>query len=157
MDGNFPEPDLSWDNPEANTASLDIFSKFSFFIKNVSHTPEHLLKELCLLNSFLDSSKTHFICGDDLTHLDCSFLPKLQHVRVASKAFKDFDIPACLQGVWRYLGHAYKCDTFQKTCPSDQEIVHHWDEKKETLSLPEEKAKLYTLETTPRFSLELPD
>ncbi|XP_005089773.2 chloride intracellular channel protein 1 [Aplysia californica] len=157
VDSNFPRPDLRYGNRDAHTACLDVFSKFSFFVKNVSHTPDHLIKELSYLNGFLERSENTYICGEDLTHLDCNVLPKLQHIRVASKAFKNFDIPASMKGLWRYLGNAYDNDTFKKTCPSDQEIVHHWSEKKETTPLPEDKNKFYTVETTPRFSLELPD
>lgn len=156
LDETFPAPDLSYTNMSAHTACLDVFSKFSFFIKNVSHTPDHLLKELYNLNSFLAGSRNKFTCGDHLTYLDCNVLPKLQHIRVASEAFQDFLIPAELSALWRYLGNAYKEDTFRKTCPSDQEIVRHWREMKETAPLPERKHKLYSPESLPRFSLQLP-
>lgn len=156
LDSTFPTPDLRYTNKDAHTACLDVFSKFSFFIKNVSHTSDHLVKELSYLDSFLDRSSNRFICGDELTNLDCNVLPKLQHIRVASKAFKDFEIHAGMTSLWGYLGNAYKNDTFKKTCPSDQEIVHHWSEKKETTPLPESKQKLYMVESTPRFSLEAP-
>ncbi|RUS71746.1 hypothetical protein EGW08_020489 [Elysia chlorotica] len=156
LDQVFPEPDLRYSNMNAHTACLDVFSKFSFFIKNVSHTPDLLLKELYYLDSFLAGSANKFTCGDHLTYLDCNVLPKLQHIRVASEAFRDFRIPAELSALWRYLGNAYKEDTFKKTCPSDQEIVHHWSEKKETIHLPEKNHRLYTVEAKPRFTLELP-
>lgn len=156
VDANFPRPNLHYSNTEAHTVCLDIFSKFSFFIKNVSHTPEHLLKELSHINDFLERSASDFMCEDELTHLDCNVLPKLQHIRVASKAFKDFDIPSDMKGVWRYLGNAYNNDTFKKTCPSDQEIVHHWSEKKETTPLPHDRKKFYTVETEPRYTITVP-
>ncbi|GFO21982.1 hypothetical protein PoB_004848700 [Plakobranchus ocellatus] len=156
LEEKFPYPDLSYTNMDAHTACLDIFSKFSFFIKNVSHTPDHLLKELNYLDYFLARSDNRFTCGNHLTYLDCNVLPKLQHIRVASEAFQDFHIPAELTALWRYLNNAYREDTFRKTCPSDQEIVHHWADKKETAPLPEKKHKLYALESTPRFSLQLP-
>ena len=157
IDANFRKPGLQYNNPAAHTACLDVFSKFASFIKNVSHTPDLLLKELAYLNDFLEKSASDFICDDVMTHLDCNVLPKLQHIRVASKAFKDFDIPAGMKGLWRYLGNAYQNDTFKKTCPSDQEIVHHWSEKKETTPLPEHKQHFYVVEMEPRYTLELPD
>jgi chloride intracellular channel protein 2 len=156
LNENFPRPDLRYTNPEAHTACLDVFSKFSFFIKNVSHTPEPLLKELSYMDTFLSRSDNEFLCGDELTALDCNVLPKLQHVRVASKAFKDFDIPSSFTALWRYLGNAYNNGTFRKTCPSDQEIVHHWSDKKETTPLPEAKQKFYSVEAPPRFSMDVP-
>ena len=51
-----------------------------------------------------------FLCRDVPDHLDCAFLPKLQHVRVVAHAVKNFTIPASLKYVWRYLGNAYDID-----------------------------------------------
>ncbi|KAK7089049.1 hypothetical protein V1264_024775 [Littorina saxatilis] len=156
IDDNFPEPDLRYDNLEAHSACLDIFSKFSFYIKNVSSTGEHLLKELITIDRFLERTGSRYLCGDHITHLDCQMLPKLQHIRVAASAFKDFQIPPRLTSLWRYLASAYKSDTFRKTCPSDQEIVHHWSEKRETTPLPESKKKVFLLESDPFFSTSVP-
>lgn len=156
IDDNFPVPDLRYNNPEAHSACLDIFSKFSFYVKNVSHTTEHLNKELITIDRFLERSGTKFLCGNNITHLDCLMLPKLQHIRVAAKAFMNFEIPLYLPSLWRYLATAYSNDTFRKTCPSDQEIVYHWSEKKETTPLPEEKSKFYLLESEPVFTLSVP-
>ena len=85
-------------------------------------------------------------------------LPKLQHIRVAAKAFKDFEIPDDMVGLWNYLGAAYQNETFRKTCPSDQEIVYQWESKQETPSLSEEKMKLYSTDgyNQPKFSFETP-
>ena len=54
IDDNFPVPDLRYDNAEAHAACLDIFSKFSFYIKNVSTTAEYLMKELITIDRFLE-------------------------------------------------------------------------------------------------------
>lgn len=45
--------------------------------------------------------QSQYLCGPHLTHLDCEVLPKLQHLRVAAKALKDYDIPTNLRGFWR--------------------------------------------------------
>ncbi|XP_076451329.1 chloride intracellular channel exl-1-like [Babylonia areolata] len=156
IDDNFPEPDLRYENGAAHSACLDIFSKFSFYVKNVSHTEEHLLKELLVIDQFLERAGTRYLCGDALSHLDCLMLPKLQHIRVAAAAFKDFRIPPQLTSLWRYLAAAYASDTFRKTCPSDQEIVHHWSEKRETTPLPEAKRKNFMLDSDPTFTLSVP-
>lgn len=99
---------------------------------------------------------TRYLCGDSITHLDCLMLPKLQHIRVAAYAFKDLHIPQRLTSLWRYLATAYSNDTFRKTCPSDQEIVYHWSEKRETTPLPESKKKYFMLEAEPRFTWSVP-
>lgn len=156
IDDNFPVPDLRYHNPEAHAACLDVFSKFSFYIKNVSHTADYLLKELITFDRYLEGCGTRYLCGNHLTHLDCLMLPKLQQIRVASKAFKDFEIPPRLAALWRYLGAAYGNDTFRKTCPSDQEIVHYWSDKKETPPLPEAKKRLYMMESDPVFTFSVP-
>lgn len=156
VDDNFPVPDLRYDNAEAHAACLDIFSKFSFYIKNVSHTDEHLVKELVTVDRYLARTGNRYLCGDFITHLDCLMLPKLQHIRVAAAAFKDFTIPARLTALWRYLGNAYTSETFRRTCPSDQQIVHHWSEKKETTPLPTSKKQKYMLDAPPVFSFSIP-
>lgn len=126
IDERFPYPPLAYDNAEANDKCLNLFSKFSFFIKNVSHKPEALNNELRKLNDYLNKSQHRFLCRDELDHLDCLMLPKLQHIRVAVRELKGWDIPASYTGLWRYLKNAYESDVFRQTCPSDQEICNFW-------------------------------
>ncbi|XP_060073780.1 chloride intracellular channel protein 2-like isoform X1 [Ylistrum balloti] len=158
LDENFPYPSLRYDNMLAHSVCLDIFSKFSFYIKQVSHGPENLLKELQAINDYLEGVDCLYLCGDELKHLDCIMLPKLQHIRVAAKAFKDFDIPADMVGLWKYLKNAYANDTFRKSCPSNQEIVHFWESKPETPKLSEEKKREYGTDgyAEPKFSFDVP-
>ncbi|KFQ12006.1 Chloride intracellular channel protein 6, partial [Haliaeetus albicilla] len=61
-------------------------------------------------------SKRKFLDGDHLTLADCNLLP--------TKKYRDFEIPADMTGVWRYLNNAYACDEFSHTCPADEEIEH---------------------------------
>ena len=147
IDEHFPYPPMAYDN---------VFSKFSFYIHNVSHSSAPLVAELRRLNSYLEQSPHKFLCRDVPDHLDCLMLPKLQHIRVASKAFKDFDIPAEYTGIWRYLNTAYNTDIFKQTCPSDQEIVYQWLSKPELPRLSKEKAIYYSTESPPRHSLDIP-
>ncbi|KAJ8319838.1 hypothetical protein KUTeg_001425 [Tegillarca granosa] len=158
IDASFPYPDLRYDNMKAHSVCLDIFSKFSFYIKQVSNKPDSLLKELQAINDYLESAGTKYLCGDELTHLDCLMLPKLQHIRVAAKAFKEFEIPDDMVGIWRYMATAYTNDTFRKTCPSDQEIVYYWESKPETPSLSEDKKRVYGTDgyAEPRFTVDVP-
>ena len=141
VDESFPMPSLKYDNMIAHSVGLDVFAKFSYYVKQVSHSPINLLKELQAINDYLETSNTKFMCRDELCHLDCLMLPKLQHIRVAAKAFKDFEIPDDMVGLWGYLGNAYRNDTFRKTCPSDQEIVYEWESKQETPELSDEKKR----------------
>ena len=126
IDDRFPYPPLAYDNREANDKVLNLFSKFSFFIKNVSHKPDPLNNELKKLNDYLNKSQHKFLCRDELDHLDCLMLPKLQHIRVAVRDLKGWTIPASYTGLWRYMKNAYDSDVFRQTCPSDQEICNFW-------------------------------
>jgi chloride intracellular channel protein 2 len=157
VDEHFPYPPLIYDNVKAAEACMDVFSKFSFYIKDVSHKPDSLLVELKKLNGYLEMSPHQFLCRDKVPdHLDCLMMPKLQHIRVVTKAVRDFDIPAELTGVWRYLKNMYAYDVFRSTCPSDQEIVNHWTVKPELPRMSKQKAQYYSTEGAPRHSFDVP-
>ena len=109
---------LSPKHPESNTAGMDIFAKFSAYIKNSRPEANEalergLLKTLQKLDEYLNSplpdeidensmedikfSTRKFLDGNEMTLADCNLLPKLHIVKVG------------LQGV----GHvALKPDTF---------------------------------------------
>ncbi|MGH0143129.1 UNVERIFIED_CONTAM: hypothetical protein FKN15_053222 [Acipenser sinensis] len=113
-------PKLAAKNPESNTAGLDVFSKFSAYIKNsnpaMNDTLEkRLLKALAKLNGFLSSSL-------QLTLADCNLLPKLHIVKVVCLKYRGFEIPRSLSSLWRYLDSAYAREEFSSTCPADLEI-----------------------------------
>lgn len=157
IDKNFPEPNLTYTDMRAHTVCLDVFSKFAHYIKQVSDSPDHLISELWRVSDHMVDSGNKFLCGDKLTHLDCLMLPKLQHIRVAALAFKNFLIPSTMTGIWRYLKNAYQEEVFQITMCSDQEIVYHWSCKQETPKLTEEKKRIYSLDGEPRFTTSLPE
>ena len=154
IDDNFPRPNLQEDDEKATQCCLAVFSKFSFYIKDIAHKPTQLIAELRKIDNYLNSHSKHFLCSEELTHLDCLMLPKLQHIRVVAKAFKNFEIPPELTGLWKYLKNAYECDVFKNTCPSDQEIVYHWSSKPETPTLPKEVEHYYS--TDSRYSFDVP-
>jgi len=157
VDEHFPYPPMAYDNSKANDACMNVFSKFSFYIKDVAHSSAPLLAELRRLNSYLEQAPHKFLCRDVPDHLDCMMLPKIQHIRVVAKAYKDFDIPTEFRGLWRYLANAYHYDVFRKTCPSDQEIVYHWSCKPELPRLEKKKAMLYSPEQPARYSVDVPN
>ncbi|KAM4710722.1 uncharacterized protein FYW61_021452 [Anableps anableps] len=136
-------PRLAPKHLEANTAGIDIFAKFSAYIKN-SRRDTHdvlekaLLKSLCRLDDFLRTplseeidadaagdlpeSSRSFLDGPELTLADCNLLPKLHILKVVVKKYRGFDIPAEMTGVWRYLTCAYQRKEFTSTCPAEREI-----------------------------------
>ncbi|XP_056443485.1 chloride intracellular channel protein 5a [Gadus chalcogrammus] len=138
-------PSLAAKNHQSNIAGIDIFAKFSAYVKNTRPENHKLLekalnKALAKLDNYLLSplpgaqdeeggshrgskiSTRRYLDGDDLTLADCNLLPKLHVVKVVAKKFRNYDIPADFQGLWRYLGNAYSRDEFTNTCAADAEI-----------------------------------
>lgn len=97
---------LSPKHPESNTAGMDIFAKFSAYIKNSRPEANEalergLLKTLQKLDEYLNSplpdeidensmediksSTRRFLDGDEMTLADCNLLPKLHIVKVVAK------------------------------------------------------------------------
>jgi glutathione S-transferase len=157
IDEHFPKPSLTYNNQTGEDVTLQVFSKFTFFLKDVAHSPVGLQTELQKINDYLESAGTRYICGDYLTHLDCMLLPKLQHIRVIAKAYKGYEFPHEFKYLWRYLHNAYQSDIFRKTCPSDQEIIYHWIDKADSAKLRKaEQEPKYGQEAQPQYSLEIP-
>ncbi|XP_052355604.1 chloride intracellular channel protein 5-like isoform X25 [Oncorhynchus keta] len=136
-------PKLATNHPESNTAGIDVFSKFSAYIKNPRKDTNDglekaLLKSLRRLDEYLrtplpeeiDANSTEdpqestrcFLDGPDLTLADCNLLPKLHIIKVVARKYRGFEIPVEMAGVWRYLNHAYKREEFTNTCPVECEI-----------------------------------
>ncbi|EPY76604.1 hypothetical protein CB1_001402109, partial [Camelus ferus] len=67
-------------------------------------------------------SRRKFLDGDELTLADCNLLPKLHVVKIVAKKYRNYDFPAEMTGLWRYLRNAYARDEFTNTCAADSEI-----------------------------------
>ncbi|XP_056595506.1 chloride intracellular channel protein 4 [Triplophysa dalaica] len=136
-------PKLAAMHPESNTAGIDIFAKFSAYIKNPRKEANEglekaLVKSLKRLDDYLrtplpdeiDANSTDdlgvstrsFLDRPDLTLADCNLLPKLHILKVVARKYREFEIPAEMTGVWRYLITAYQQEEFMNTCPADREI-----------------------------------
>ncbi|XP_077316872.1 chloride intracellular channel protein 1 isoform X1 [Lithobates pipiens] len=136
-------PKLAAKNPESHTAGLDVFAKFSAYIKNSNPAANQLLergfsKALRTLDSYLitplpdevdensaeDETVSHrkFLDGDELTLADCNLLPKLHIVQVVCEKYRGFKIPQEFSGIYRYLQNAYQREEFVNTCPIASEI-----------------------------------
>ncbi|BFZ24820.1 hypothetical protein BsWGS_27859 [Bradybaena similaris] len=105
----------------------NLYKHFNHFISGQSE--KGMVNELKKLNEFLESEGTKFLVDNVLSFADCHLLPRLQHIRVACKAFRDFDIPKEFVYIWRYLKNAYKEESFTSTMSSDQDIVFHYEKK----------------------------
>ncbi|XP_072498439.1 chloride intracellular channel protein 5 isoform X2 [Notamacropus eugenii] len=137
-------PKLAAKHRESNTAGIDIFSKFSAYIKNTKQQDNAslergLTKALKKLDDYLNTplpeeidadtcgddekiSRRKFLDGEELTLADCNLLPKLHVVKIVAKKYRKYEIPAEMTGLWRYLKNAYARDEFTNTCAADSEI-----------------------------------
>ncbi|XP_055468362.1 chloride intracellular channel protein 5 isoform X1 [Psammomys obesus] len=136
-------PKLAAKHRASNTAGIDIFSKFSAYIKNTKQQnnaalERGLTKALRKLDDYLNTplpeeidtntrgdekgSQRKFLDGDELTLADCNLLPKLHVVKIVAKKYRNYDLPAEMTGLWRYLKNAYARDEFTNTCAADSEI-----------------------------------
>ncbi|KAM7365494.1 hypothetical protein PAMP_016414 [Pampus punctatissimus] len=136
-------PRLAPKHREANTAGIDVFAKFSAYIKNSRKDANDalekaLLKSLRRLDDFLRTplpeeidadaagdlpeSSRSFLDGPELSLADCNLLPKLHILKVVAQKYRGFEIPAEMTGVWRYLNCAYQREEFTSTCPAEREI-----------------------------------
>ncbi|XP_065486601.1 chloride intracellular channel protein 5 isoform X1 [Caloenas nicobarica] len=148
-------PKLAAKHRESNTAGIDIFSKFSAYIKNTKQQDNAalergLVKALKKLDDYLRTplpeeidagsteeekvSKRKFLDGDDLTLADCNLLPKLHVVKIVTKKYRNFDFPTEMTGLWRYLKNAYARDEFTNTCAADKEIEQAYADVAKRLS-----------------------
>ncbi|XP_070567536.1 chloride intracellular channel protein 5-like [Ptychodera flava] len=134
LEQTIPEPSLRSTNKKAMMAGIDVFQRFSRFIKNDDSSKDEILrnslqKEVASLDAFLKSedSPGKFLDGDTMTQLDCNMLPKLHHIRVASKHFKNFELPEEYDGLWAYLNAAYETEEFKDTMYPDEEVIHGWN------------------------------
>ena len=104
LDTTFPTYQLTVRDAEAFRVQSNVFTRFTYLIKDVTNNPQPLLDELEKINDFLQTRATKYISGHHITGLDCSLWPKLQHIRVATDYFLKFAIPNEFAHLWRYLG-----------------------------------------------------
>ncbi|XP_075761255.1 chloride intracellular channel protein 3 [Pelodiscus sinensis] len=137
---NFPS--LAPRYAASSTAGIDVFLKFSAFVKNPQPAQDealqrNLLKALLKLDRYLCTPLEHelgrdpgltlsprrFLDGDQLTLPDCSLLPKLNIIQLVCQHYRQLGIPRELRGVWRYLDSAREAQEFTYSCPTSAEIL----------------------------------
>lgn len=67
---------LKYDNMIVYSVCLDVFVKFFYYIKQVSYGLEVFLKELQVVNDYLEININKFMCRDELCYFDCLMLLK---------------------------------------------------------------------------------
>jgi len=105
----------------------NVYSKFKLMlIKKDESSKNSLVAQLNKINTHLETKGYRFLTGDTMCCFDCELMPKLQHIRIAGKNFADFEIPASLTALWKYMGQMYTLDAFTVSCPADQDILSHY-------------------------------
>ena len=101
--------------------------KFKLYLtKRDEGSKNILLGHLKKIDEHLGAKGTRFLTGDTMCCFDCELMPRLQHIRVAGKHFLDFNIPADMHHLWRYMKNTYQLDAFTQSCPADQDIINHY-------------------------------
>lgn len=110
-----------------------VYHKFCQLAKNSDSSTDERLKgvlkeELKALDDFLKSADMpgKFLGGENFCLPDCILLPKLLHVKVVAKVFKDFEIPEEFSGIHEYMDAANENQAFTRTSPSEEVIVDAW-------------------------------
>uniref|UniRef100_A0A915EJY9 Chloride intracellular channel n=1 Tax=Ditylenchus dipsaci TaxID=166011 RepID=A0A915EJY9_9BILA len=100
---------------------------------------EHLAK----INQLMCERKSRYLVGEVITQYDCELMPRLHHMRIAGERLLGFEISHELIYLWNYIWTAYKTDSFNESCPCDQDIIYHYKEQlnvvtnlRETLQTP---------------------
>ncbi|KAK9830373.1 hypothetical protein WJX72_011371 [[Myrmecia] bisecta] len=128
LEQKHPEPGLgtSKDIPEAGSK---VFPAFVQYLKSSGaeegEKREALLKELDLLNSHLEQHGP-FLKGQDISAGDLALAPKLYHLTVALKAFKDFTVPERFTAVTSYLAAVQGRQSWKNTHYSEELVLKGW-------------------------------
>ena len=128
----FTALNLTSDKQAENICS-DLYIKFNAYLKAVDQSIQtkerQLLAELKRINDFLEQNGTTFLSGNEMTLIDCDVMPKLQHIRIGGKAYRNFEIPSEFEALWRYMRNCYETKAFKESCPYDQDIILHYEGK----------------------------
>ncbi|PAA80166.1 hypothetical protein BOX15_Mlig013060g1 [Macrostomum lignano] len=120
-------PKESADEGEAEKAFYDLYKNLNLMLKTENSTP--LLHVLRRIDSFLGSRGCRFLLSDELTYADCQLMPKLHHVKMAGKFYRDFDVPADLNNLQAYYSAMYDCEAFRCSCPADRDLYQLYYDK----------------------------
>lgn len=103
-----------------------ISTQFNAFMKGLK-SDQVITNILQKVEDHLAETGTTFLEGDSLSYTDCFLLPRLQHINVAGKYFRDYEIPHSMKNLWRYLKDAYDTPAFAETLPTDDDLLKfHW-------------------------------
>jgi len=110
---------------EVSKGIENAYSKFKHMLmKRDEPSIRALNSVLVKIDGILGSNGTRFLTGDTMSCFDCELMPRLQHIRVAGQFFCDYEIPASLTNLWKYIREMYQLDAFTQSNPADQDIIN---------------------------------
>jgi hypothetical protein len=118
-------PKESRKEADAERLFQDLYRKFMFFLQDQgSASSINMLLER--IDQYLKEQGAKFLISDTMCRADCYLTPTLQHIRIAGKYYKDYEIPTEYQYLWRYLHHLYQEAGVLASTPPDREIIRHY-------------------------------
>ena len=149
LDFFFPQPvSLTATNKEAQQNAQDkVYGFFPDAARYLKHSPDgneqdaerkmHLERHLGLVEEHLGSTEGDYLCGDQFTLEDCSIAPKLFHLQVGLKAFKNnaIDIPKDYPNLQGYMDRVFARPSFQETLCPEETVVWGWTQAREKQAL----------------------
>lgn len=123
------EDDKNWDS--AFDAVSPVFRAFVQLIKNKDQENEQTLTAgltdaLRGVDTFLRKVEGPYLLGDTICALDCNLAPKLQHVSVAGKHYKDYEIPAQFSDLAAYMERIHATEEWKASACTDDVIIWGW-------------------------------
>ncbi|XP_023346721.1 chloride intracellular channel exc-4, partial [Eurytemora carolleeae] len=104
----------------------NVYSKFKHMLmKRDEHSAKAMTAILVKVDEMLKNKGTRFLTGDTMCCFDCELMPKLRHLQfVLGSFFCDYEIPAKLTHLWKYIKEMYQLDAFTQSNPADQDIIN---------------------------------
>ncbi|GAB4816790.1 hypothetical protein N2152v2_003836 [Parachlorella kessleri] len=125
----FPQPELGTVEGSPQVGN-DVFPAFTAFLKapdaEAADKEEAVVAALTSLNDYLTQNGP-YIGGANVCATDLGLAPKLYHLKTALKHFKNWEIPADLTAVHRYINLWFARDSWKNTQYSEDLVIKGWN------------------------------
>eukprot|EP00270_Netrium_digitus_P007969 TRINITY_DN2350_c0_g1_i1.p1 TRINITY_DN2350_c0_g1~~TRINITY_DN2350_c0_g1_i1.p1 ORF type:complete len:320 (-),score=53.34 TRINITY_DN2350_c0_g1_i1:214-1113(-) len=126
----YPEPSLV---PPEGSQSVGgkLFPAFVKFLKSSDasdRTLAALEDELQALEDHLKATGGLYLGGEQVSSVDLSLAPKLYHLRITTKKFKNWTIPDKYTHVINYIKALESRNSFKKTDPGEESVISGWSQ-----------------------------
>lgn len=122
----YDESLAQWDN--ANDVVAPLFAVFVKLMKNKADDGpfiDALTNALLTIDEHLSSCGSRFLVGDHLSALDCNLAPKLQHIMVAGKRYKNYHLPP-VSALKAYMDNVMETPEWKETAATEDVVIWGW-------------------------------